>query len=141
MSARKNVGAEVAEDLDYRVRFALEYALAHFEQDLPLEELAKAINVSRWHLCRIFKASLGLSPARCVKLLRLALAEDLLTTTSLSAKEVMASVGLSDESHFVRDFHAVYGEAPIRYRLGAHAGNCGNPIICKVRPIIAKHGQ
>ncbi|MGH9906870.1 MAG: helix-turn-helix domain-containing protein, partial [Pyrinomonadaceae bacterium] len=40
----------------------------------------------------------------------------LLETSFLSVKEITHSVGLNDESHFVRDFKAVYGFPPTRYR-------------------------
>ena len=40
----------------------------------------------------------------------------LLSTTFLSVKEIMARVGFSDESHFVRDFKKIYGMTPTEYR-------------------------
>jgi AraC-like DNA-binding protein len=45
-------------------------------------------------------------------------AKILLETTFLSVKEIMTEVGVSDESHFVRDFKSVYGVSPARFRLG-----------------------
>ena len=43
-------------------------------------------------------------------------ARELLETSYLSVKEVMARVGVADESHFVRDFKKAYGRTPARYR-------------------------
>ena len=40
----------------------------------------------------------------------------LLTTTFLSVKEIVRRVGLTDESHFVRDFKRFYGVTPSEYR-------------------------
>jgi predicted transposase len=40
----------------------------------------------------------------------------LLTTTFLSVKEIVRRVGLTDESHFVRDFKRLYGMTPSEYR-------------------------
>lgn len=101
---------------DTRVMYVLGYARAHLRDDLQLSELARVANVSTWHICRLFRAELGMSPSRCVKLLRLCIAAELLATTFLTVKEVMASVGLNDESHFVRDFQTLFGQTPIHYR-------------------------
>jgi AraC-like DNA-binding protein len=40
----------------------------------------------------------------------------LLTTTFLSVKQIVRRVGLTDESHFVRDFKRSYGVTPGEYR-------------------------
>lgn len=54
----------------------------------------------------------------------------LLETSFLSVKEIAHSVGLNDESHFVRDFKKTYSVSPTLYRLRSHAAhlnesNCG----------------
>lgn len=49
-------------------------------------------------------------------------AKHLLETSFLSVKEITHNVGLKDESHFVRDFKAVYGVPPTRYRMLFHDG-------------------
>lgn len=43
-------------------------------------------------------------------------ARKFLERTSLSVRQVMLRVGVSDESHFVRDFKKAHGLPPIRYR-------------------------
>jgi hypothetical protein len=43
-------------------------------------------------------------------------ARELLETSHLSVKQVMARVGVTDESHFVRDFKKTCGLTPARYR-------------------------
>jgi hypothetical protein len=46
----------------------------------------------------------------------------------LSVKEIAHQVGLNDESHFVRDFKKIHGDAPTRYRLRSRSEtmNSGN---------------
>jgi transcriptional regulator GlxA family with amidase domain len=105
-----------AANTDYRLRNAFEYAKSNLRRDLSLPRIATITNVSVWHICRLFRHEIGISPVRYVKLLRLRCAADLLTKTSLSVKEVMASVGINDESHFVRDFRKFTGEFPVEYR-------------------------
>lgn len=105
-----------AASTDFRLRRAFEYAKSNLQRDLSLPRLAMITNVSVWHICRLFRHDIGISPVRYVKLLRLRCAADLLTKTSLSVKEVMASVGINDGSHFVRDFRNFTGEFPVEYR-------------------------
>jgi transcriptional regulator GlxA family with amidase domain len=57
-----------------------------------------------------------MSPRQFLKTVRLQAARDLLETTFLSVKEVMARAGYNDPSHFVRDFEKMFGESPYRYR-------------------------
>jgi AraC family transcriptional regulator len=64
--------------------------------------LARAVNLTSFHFCHLFKAETGNSPARYLKALRLERARELLETTFLSTKEIRSLVGLNDESHFAR---------------------------------------
>jgi transcriptional regulator GlxA family with amidase domain len=83
---------------------------------LTLNDMARAVELTSFHFCHLFKAETGHSPAKYLKTLRLERARELLETTFLSVKEVRASVGLNDESHFARDYRAQYGLAPQQYR-------------------------
>jgi len=83
---------------------------------LTLNDMARAVNLTSFHFCHLFKAEIGRSPVRYLKALRLERARDLLETTSLSVKEIRASVGLNDESHFARDFRALYSLTPQQHR-------------------------
>ena len=46
----------------------------------------------------------------------------LLETSLLSVKEITHSVGLNDESHFVRDFKKAYGVPPTRIECSSMVG-------------------
>lgn len=106
-----------ADNVDYRVRLVLDHAKSNLTRDLSLTQLAALTNLSEWHICRLFKKQLGISPAQCIKLARLKAASALLVNTTLSVKEVMANVGMNDQSHFVRDFEVVFGCSPSTYRI------------------------
>ena len=99
-----------------RVRIVLDHASRNLQRDLSLSELAAISNVGVSHICHLFKAELGMSPARCIKLIRLKAASVLLATTPLSVKEIMREVGFNDASHFVRDFKKLFGKTPSQYR-------------------------
>jgi AraC family transcriptional regulator len=81
-----------------------------------LNDMARAVKLTSFHFCHLFKAETGSSPARYLKALRLDRARELLETTLLSVKEIRALVGLNDESHFARDFRTAYALTPQQYR-------------------------
>jgi AraC-like DNA-binding protein len=47
-------------------------------------------------------------------------AKDLLENSFLATREIIRRVGLSNESHFARDFKRHYGVTPGQLRLAAH---------------------
>jgi AraC-like DNA-binding protein len=87
-------------------------------RELPLSKMAQLVNLSTPRLYYLFKAETGTSPARYLKSLRMGEAAMLLSNTFLSVKEIMARVGFSDASHFVRDFKRTFGATPTDYRNG-----------------------
>jgi|SRR5207253_8627720 len=106
-----------AECSDKRVLRALQFLRQNYHRsDLRLEDLAREVNLSIWHLSHLFKSEMNDSPAHYLKSVRLEHACDLLAATNLSVKEVMHKVGLSDQSHFAKDFKKVYGITPTQYR-------------------------
>lgn len=84
--------------------------------ELCLSEFAQSVNLSVWRLSHLFKIDIGMPPMRYLRLLRMERAKDLLESSFLSVKEIGFRVGLTDESHFVRDFKATYGLSPASYR-------------------------
>ena len=81
-----------------------------------LEEIARAVNLSTPRLRYLFKAETGTTPAQYQKLLRMQKAKELLEETFLNVKQIMLRVGVKDQSHFVRDFRALYRHTPAEYR-------------------------
>lgn len=102
--------------MDRRVHSLIVLMRVNLSRGLTLGEMAYHVNLTPEHLCRVFKAETGGSPARYFKYLRLLKAQELLESTHLSVKEITALVGVRDESHFVRDFERASGHTPTRYR-------------------------
>jgi transcriptional regulator GlxA family with amidase domain len=84
-----------------------------------IKEIAATLHISSSHLRHLFKKEVGMAPAHYVKVVRLQRAKKLLENTFLSVKEIMAEVGISDPSHFVRDYKELYGETPSHARARA----------------------
>ena len=99
-----------------RIKRVIEVMEANPSQNLTLQKMAESVNLSPPYFCNLFKAVTGVSPAKYLKSLRMQQAATLLTTTFLSVKEIVCRVGLTDESHFVRDFKRLYGVTPTEYR-------------------------
>jgi transcriptional regulator GlxA family with amidase domain len=98
---------------DRRVLRALDLlAQNRSRPDLAISEIAMVVNVSESRLRHLFQQHVGVSPIQALKLLRLLSARVLLSRSFLEVKEVMAAVGLSDPSHFTRDYKRIFGESP-----------------------------
>ena len=102
--------------MEHRVRQAIALAEQTLHKGWSPAKLAALVNLSPSRLHQLFKEETGVPPARYLRQLRMRRAMELLETTHLSVKQVMAVVGLSDESHFVRDFKKTCGLTPARYR-------------------------
>lgn len=102
--------------MDVRVQNVVALMRRDLRAKLTLHDMARAVNLTSFHFCHLFKAETGSSPAKYLKAMRLERARELLETTFLSVKEIRALVGLHDESHFARDFRAAYGLTAHQYR-------------------------
>jgi AraC-like DNA-binding protein len=76
-----------------RVKIVIDFMNANLQRRLSLNELAKLANLSASHLSRLFRTETKLSPWEYLIGLRMERARELLTTSLLSIKEVMAAVG------------------------------------------------
>ena len=89
---------------------------------LPLPVLAGVACVTPEHLCRLFKSSLGYSPAETVRLARLDRAATLLARSNYSVGEIAALFGFASPFHFSRAFKSAYGLPPSEVRRRIQAG-------------------
>ena len=104
---------------DRRIRIALAALLEDHSLSTGQEtirQLSSLLNISLSRFRHLFRKQTGFSPGHFSKLLRLCRAKDLMQSTFLSVKEVAATVGIRDLSHFVRDYHAVFQQSPSQSR-------------------------
>lgn len=93
------------------VRTAQEYMRANLSQPLSLADLAEATGVTGFHVVRVFKSVIGMSPYAWLVQLRAETARRLLLT-GLGVAEVAAASGFSDQPHLTRWFKRVFGVTP-----------------------------
>lgn len=109
--------------MDQRVAHAIRRMEESIDRDVPVPELAAAVNLSTSRFAYLFRRETGVPPARYLRDLRMERARQLLERTFLSVKEVMAFVGINDPSHFSRDFRRRHGVAPTRLRARSWAAD------------------
>lgn len=101
---------------DPRIRIVLDFLNANLHRRIRLTELAEAAKISPSRLSHLFKTETGLSPGKYLMRLRMQKASNLLATSRLSVKQIMAMAGYDNKSHFVRHFRRSFGLAPSEYR-------------------------
>ncbi|MGA4637718.1 AraC family ligand binding domain-containing protein [Pseudomonas solani] len=94
---------------------ARDYLHAHLDEEIGLDDLARATGVDRFRLTRAFKAAFGLAPHAYLIQLRLARARTLLARGDTPA-QVASALGFADQSHLGRWFRRAYRLTPADYR-------------------------
>lgn len=91
-----------------------DYLHTHYADDISLETLAAIAGLSRFHICRIFKRELGVTPTVYQIQLRIAHAKRLLVR-GVEISTVATMTGFYDQSHFGRYFKQLVGTTPGSY--------------------------
>jgi AraC-like DNA-binding protein len=87
-----------------------------FDRDVSLDELAKRVHVSRWHLCREFRKYFGVTPIEYALRLRMQHAAHLLREPELNISDIGRQCGYRDLFHFSKQFRKHHGLSPRRMR-------------------------
>ena len=94
---------------------AIKFIQFNYSHDISVDDIAKAVGVSRSHLYRVFVANMGQSPIDYLTGYRISEACSLLKNTKLSIAEIAVSVGFFDQFYFSRVFKKVKGVPPSKY--------------------------
>jgi AraC family transcriptional regulator len=99
-----------------RLRRALDYIQAHLTDDLRLEDIAAAANLSASHFARKFKLTTGLTPHRYLMKTRVERVKELLLQHHKTLTEIASEAGFSDQSHMSNVFRRFTGSTPREFR-------------------------
>lgn len=98
------------------VKRALSFIEKNFEEDMNVEEIAKAIGVSVSHLQRLFKEQTGVSIIDKINEFRINKAKLLLESGCLPVVDIALTVGFHNRQHFTYTFTKIVGCSPCTYK-------------------------
>jgi transcriptional regulator GlxA family with amidase domain len=105
--------------MDPRIARAVSAIEKDLAQRVTLPALATSVNLSPSRFALLFHSEVGMPPGRYVRTRRLERARGLLESTTLSVREIMSSVGMTDPGRFARDFRKMYGMRPLDWRVAS----------------------
>ncbi|WP_201000746.1 helix-turn-helix transcriptional regulator [Paenibacillus glycanilyticus] len=101
-----------------KVKEAVAYIDAHYENMISLEQLADQLSLSKYHLLRLFTRTVGMSPNDYLNQTRIKEAIRLLKESDWSVERIAEQVGYSGGSYFIKWFRKITGETPGHFRQG-----------------------
>ena len=104
-----------AETLELVERIRI-FLVERFAAPLRLDDIASAVGMSPFHLCRVFKRATGFTLHRYQVSLRLRTALDRVADASADLGELAIRLGYSSHSHFTAAFRKEFGASPSEIR-------------------------
>lgn len=101
---------------DPRIDKALVSIREHIAEQIPLEEIASSVGMSRSSFSAHFRLELGKSYVKFLSDLRAELAADLLKRPELTIAEIGSMVGYADPNYFARVFKTRFSVTPKDFR-------------------------
>jgi AraC-like DNA-binding protein len=101
------------------VRRAIELLRDRLQEQVTLDALAHHAGTDKFHLCRAFRAQVGLPPHAYLTRLRIMRAKELLAA-GVRPSEIAPRVGLYDQSQLNRHFRRIVGTTPGAYARDIH---------------------
>lgn len=105
-----------AQKMNKTVASIMQYISAHYGQNMPLEQIAGAVELSPNYICSLFKKETGVNLYQYIMEFRINRAKELLLSTNLKSYEIAEKTGFTDESYFSRSFKKVTGQSPVEFR-------------------------
>jgi AraC-like DNA-binding protein len=96
------------------VLLSRQYLQEHVDENVTLHALAHVAGLSAFHLCRVFRQAVGMTPHAYQTQARIRRAKSLLTA-GLPIATVAAQTGFYDQAHLTRHFKRIVGLTPGRY--------------------------
>lgn len=95
----------------------ISYMEKNFCKNPTLEEMAELINVTSFHLCRLFKQTYNMRPFEYLNRYRLQKAKEMIIgREDITVKEVARRIGYNDASYFCSMFREYEGITPTEFR-------------------------
>ena len=98
------------------IKRAKEYIYEHHTEQLSLARAARAVNMSTFYFCKMFKKVTGINFTDYLSRVRIEKAKNLLLNPNLRVSEIAFEVGFQSLTHFNRVFKKLLGQSPTEYR-------------------------
>ena len=116
--AETDAPARLSARQEAKVQRARAVILEHLSESLKLDDVARAVGLSPFHLCRVFRRATGRTLHRYRHTLRLRVALDRISEESVDLAQLALDLGFSSHSHFTAAFRKEFGASPSRMRHG-----------------------
>ena len=100
----------------YKVRAALEFMMTHLAEDISVDQMAAAVNMSPFRFARGFKKAAGQSPYQYMLGKRIERAQDLLRLPGKRLADIAVAAGFATQSQFTAAFRRHCQMTPGQYR-------------------------
>ncbi len=109
--ADRNLNIKKYKDAQKAVLEARDFIEAYYSENITLSDLSELMHISPFHLARLFRRQIGISPHKYLENVRIRHAERLLSSGFLIA-DVAFMTGFSSQSHLTRTFKQFLGTTP-----------------------------
>ena len=96
------------------------FIVAHQAEEISLADVARAVNLSEFYFCKMFKKETGLTFVDYLARVRVETLKQLLLNPHKRVSEAAYEAGFQSLSQFNRVFRRIAGEAPSAYREKLH---------------------
>ena len=98
------------------IRKTVGYIQENYDQSISLNQLSELNNISKYHLCHIFKKNTNMTISEYITDYRLTEAIRLLQETKKNITTISYDIGFNSTSYFILTFKKKYGLSPGQYR-------------------------
>lgn len=99
------------------IRIAKTYIAKNYQNDISLNIVAEAVNLSPVYFSILFKREVGQNYIDYLNQYRINVARDLLKDIKYNVNEVASSVGFNDTRYFSKTFKKIVGITPSQYKV------------------------
>ena len=103
-------------DYSLPVQKVMEHVSLHLSNEITIDDLSKAANMSISNLSKVFKKETGKTISEYIAEKRCEKAASFLNDTEYKIQDISSFVGYHDNNYFVKVFKKIYGLTPSAYR-------------------------
>ncbi|MEA4816380.1 MAG: AraC family transcriptional regulator [Lachnospiraceae bacterium] len=93
-----------------------DYIMAHYQEEITLQDLAKAAMYSPWYALRAFSEAIGKTPFEYLRMVRLSVGAKKLRDTNMSVLDIALESAFGSHEGFTKAFSHMFAISPQKYR-------------------------